>query len=63
MPEFPLLKNQIRHIEWNGGSSHYARTVPNVDIVGSIKCHTRHLATGGVAPVSTKSWVLTQALS
>ena len=27
----------------------YARTVPNVDIVGSSKCHTRHLATGGVA--------------
>jgi hypothetical protein len=26
-----------------------ARTVPNVDIVGSSKCHTRHLATGGVA--------------
>jgi hypothetical protein len=25
------------------------RTVPNVDIVGSSKCHTRHLATGGVA--------------
>jgi hypothetical protein len=23
----------------------YARTVPNVDIVGSSKCHTRHLAT------------------
>jgi hypothetical protein len=28
---------------------HYVRTVPNVDIVGSSKCHTRHLATGGVA--------------
>ena len=27
----------------------YARTVPNVDIVGRSKCHTRHLATGGVA--------------
>jgi hypothetical protein len=27
----------------------YARTVRNVDIVGSSKCHTRHLATGGVA--------------
>jgi hypothetical protein len=27
----------------------YARTVPIVDIVGSSKCHTRHLATGGVA--------------
>ncbi len=27
----------------------YARTVPNVDIVGSSKCHTRHIATGGVA--------------
>jgi hypothetical protein len=27
----------------------YVRTVPNVDIVGSSKCHTRHLATGGVA--------------
>jgi hypothetical protein len=27
----------------------YVRTVPNVDIVGSNKCHTRHLATGGVA--------------
>ncbi len=27
----------------------YARTVPNVDIVGSSKCHARHLATGGVA--------------
>jgi hypothetical protein len=27
----------------------YARTVPNVDIVVSSKCHTRHLATGGVA--------------
>ncbi len=27
----------------------YARTVPNVDIVGSSKCHTRHLAIGGVA--------------
>ena len=27
----------------------YARTVPNVDIVGSGKCHPRHLATGGVA--------------
>jgi hypothetical protein len=27
----------------------YARTVPNVDIVGSRKCHTRHLATGGIA--------------
>jgi hypothetical protein len=26
-----------------------ARTVPNVDIVGSSKCRTRHLATGGVA--------------
>jgi hypothetical protein len=25
------------------------RTVPNVDIVGSSKCHARHLATGGVA--------------
>jgi hypothetical protein len=25
------------------------RTVPNVDIVGSSKCHTRHLATGGIA--------------
>jgi hypothetical protein len=27
----------------------YVRTVPNVDIVGSSRCHTRHLATGGVA--------------
>ncbi len=27
----------------------YVRSVPNVDIVGSSKCHTRHLATGGVA--------------
>jgi hypothetical protein len=27
----------------------YVRTVPNVDIVGNSKCHTRHLATGGVA--------------
>ena len=27
----------------------YARTVPNVDILGSRKCHTRHLATGSVA--------------
>ena len=27
----------------------YVRTAPNVDIVGSSKCHTRHLATGGVA--------------
>ena len=27
----------------------HARTVLNVDIVGSSKCHTRHLATGGVA--------------
>jgi hypothetical protein len=27
----------------------YARTVSNVDIVGSSKCHTRHLAIGGVA--------------
>jgi hypothetical protein len=27
----------------------YVRTVPNVDIVGSSKCHTRHLNTGGVA--------------
>ncbi len=27
----------------------YVRTVLNVDIVGSSKCHTRHLATGGVA--------------
>jgi hypothetical protein len=27
----------------------YVRTVPNVDIVGSSKCHTRHLATGGIA--------------
>ncbi len=27
----------------------YARTVPNVDIVVSSKCHTWHLATGGVA--------------
>jgi hypothetical protein len=27
----------------------YVRTVPNVDIVGSSKCHTRHFATGGVA--------------
>jgi hypothetical protein len=27
----------------------YIRTIPNVDIVGSSKCHTRHLATGGVA--------------
>ena len=26
-----------------------SRTVPNVDIVGSSKCHTRHLATWGVA--------------
>ncbi len=26
-----------------------ARTDPNVDPVGSSKCHTRHLATGGVA--------------
>jgi hypothetical protein len=25
----------------------YARTVPNVDIVGSSKCQTRHLATPG----------------
>jgi hypothetical protein len=25
----------------------YVRTVPNVDIVGSSKCHTRHLAIGG----------------
>ncbi len=30
-------------------SKQYARTVPNIDIVGSSKCHTRHLAsTGGV---------------
>jgi hypothetical protein len=29
-------------------SRQYVRTVPNVDIVGSSKCHTRHLATGGV---------------
>jgi hypothetical protein len=27
----------------------YVRTILNVDIVGSSKCHTRHLATGGVA--------------
>ncbi len=27
----------------------YARTIPNVDIVGSSKCHTRHLAIGGAA--------------
>jgi hypothetical protein len=27
----------------------YIRIVPNVDIVGSSKCHTRHLASGGVA--------------
>jgi hypothetical protein len=27
----------------------YTRAVPNVDIVGSSKCHARHLATGGVA--------------
>ena len=27
----------------------YSRTVPNVDIVGSSRCHTRHLTTGGVA--------------
>ena len=27
----------------------YARAVPNVDIVGSSKCQTRHLTTGGVA--------------
>ncbi len=27
----------------------HVRTVTNVDIVGSSKCHTRHLATGGVA--------------
>jgi hypothetical protein len=27
----------------------YASTVLNVDIGGSSKCHTRHLATGGVA--------------
>ncbi len=27
----------------------YVRTVPNVDKVGSSKCHTRYLATGGVA--------------
>jgi hypothetical protein len=27
----------------------YARTVPNVDIVGSSKCHTRHLAARGLA--------------
>ena len=27
----------------------YVRTVPNVDIAGSSICHTRHLATGGVA--------------
>jgi hypothetical protein len=27
----------------------YNRTVPKVDIVGSSKCHTRHLATGGIA--------------
>ena len=27
----------------------HVRTVPNVDIVGSSKCHTRHFATGGVA--------------
>jgi hypothetical protein len=27
----------------------YARIVPNVDIVGSSKCHNRHLATGGIA--------------
>ena len=32
----------------------YARTVPNVYIVGSSKCHTRHLAT---------SWLLTETLS
>jgi hypothetical protein len=25
----------------------YVKTVPNVDIVGSSKCHTRHLATRG----------------
>jgi hypothetical protein len=25
----------------------YAKTVPNVDIVGSSKCNTGHLATGG----------------
>jgi hypothetical protein len=30
----------------------YVRTVPNVDIVGSSKCHARHLATGGVARFS-----------
>ena len=28
----------------------YATIVPNVDIVGSSKCHTRNLSTGGVAP-------------
>jgi hypothetical protein len=27
----------------------YARTVPNVGIVGSSKCHTRHLAIEGIA--------------
>jgi hypothetical protein len=41
----------------------YLRSVPNVDIVGSSKCHTRHLATGGVARfVPTTSWLLTQTL-
>ena len=31
------------------GTRQYARTIPNVDIVGSSKCHTINLATGGVA--------------
>jgi hypothetical protein len=41
----------------------HLRSVPNVDIVGSSKCHTRHLATGGVACfVPTMSWLLTQTM-
>jgi hypothetical protein len=35
-----------RIVSYNGRQ--YSRTVPNVDIVGSSKCHIRHLATGDV---------------
>jgi hypothetical protein len=38
----------------------YARTVPNVDIVGSSKCHTIPLATGGWGrSLCPGSWLLT----
>jgi hypothetical protein len=39
----------------------YARTVPNVAIVGHSKCHTRHLATGGV-PVAPFTYVLVRPM-